>query len=702
VNLDNIRALLTQPTLDSPFLLLQHISRLLATESQEVAQELVLRALDRDEDFAAYRPVLDALVRELGLFPYLQPDTLSTADQLAYEFHRPYNMGQSIVFHRPQAEVYRRLLNGENVILSAPTSFGKSLVIDAVIATGRFHNILIVVPTIALIDETRRRLARRFRGEYHIITHPFQRHGERNIRILTQERVLEYDSVDGIDFFVIDEFYKLSPGRDDDARCARLNEAFYRLSKTNAQFYLLGPNILGVRPELRTRLSYHFMHEPYQTVVSQLNDKTGSQRTELQRLIALCRDLTESTLIFCKSPSRAAEVTKALLSAGVGRPGVAENLAAAEWAGRHYHPEWHCAQALGNGVGVHHGRVPRALAQYIVRSFNEDRLSFLVCTSTLIEGVNTKAKNVIVFDDSINREAIDLFTFNNIRGRSGRMGHHVIGNVYLFHPPPDTGLPFIDVPAFTQPEDMDSGLLLQLDEQDLTDRSRDKLAQFANQRNITLATLRANVGIEPESQIALANELASNPSHWHQLLGWRGIPTARQVEGCTNLFWKHFRCSKLGSGSARTPKQLTYLINRLRAKPSTRQLIVEQYKYSKDWDAAVQQCLDFLRLWAGFHYPRILRALDNIQREVFARAGLRPGNYDLFASQVEYCFFDPALAALDDYGVPIELARRIEHHVLVTGDLDHTLERFRDLIIDSLGGLSSFERKLLREAQEGL
>jgi replicative superfamily II helicase len=40
-----------------------------------------------------------------------------------------------IVFHRVQAEVYARLMEGENVVLSAPTSFGKSLIIDAVVAS---------------------------------------------------------------------------------------------------------------------------------------------------------------------------------------------------------------------------------------------------------------------------------------------------------------------------------------------------------------------------------------------------------------------------------------------------------------------------------------------------------------------------------------------------------------------------------------
>ena len=51
------------------------------------------------------------------------------ADRLAYEVHRPLGI-DDLVFHAKQAEVYRLLADGRNVVLSAPTSFGKSLIID--------------------------------------------------------------------------------------------------------------------------------------------------------------------------------------------------------------------------------------------------------------------------------------------------------------------------------------------------------------------------------------------------------------------------------------------------------------------------------------------------------------------------------------------------------------------------------------------
>jgi DEAD/DEAH box helicase len=142
------------------FEILQHLCRMTSSNDEQGAQDMVLRALEMREHFVTCREILDGLVRHFGLFQYLEPADLPFLDQIAYEVHRPANLEDDIVFHRPQAEVYWTLLAGESVVLSAPTSFGKSLIIDAVIASLQYRNILIVVPTIALIDETRRRLAR--------------------------------------------------------------------------------------------------------------------------------------------------------------------------------------------------------------------------------------------------------------------------------------------------------------------------------------------------------------------------------------------------------------------------------------------------------------------------------------------------------------------------------------------------------------
>jgi hypothetical protein len=59
---------------------------------------------------------------------------------------------------------------------------------------------------------------------------------KKNIFVLTQERYLAMESeISEVDFFAIDEFYKLSIS-DDGGRSTLLNQSFLRLTNTGAQF----------------------------------------------------------------------------------------------------------------------------------------------------------------------------------------------------------------------------------------------------------------------------------------------------------------------------------------------------------------------------------------------------------------------------------------------------------------------------------
>ena len=123
----------------SAFAVLSGVAALSSRGAQAESRDLLLRLLDRRDALGAGGPLLDALIREHGLFCYLDhPESLGMADRLAYEVHRPLGI-DDVVFHAKQAEVYRLLADGRNVVLSAPTSFGKSLVIDGILATGRYR-----------------------------------------------------------------------------------------------------------------------------------------------------------------------------------------------------------------------------------------------------------------------------------------------------------------------------------------------------------------------------------------------------------------------------------------------------------------------------------------------------------------------------------------------------------------------------------
>ena len=104
-----------------------------------------------------------------------------------------------------------------------------------------------------------------------------------------------------------------------------------------------------------------------------------------------------------------------------------------------------------------------------------------------------------------------------------------------------------------------------------------------------------------------------------------------------------------------------------------------------------------MRLWANIGFPRLLRAVDHIQRYVFASAGLTPGDYEAYASQVESLFHEPTLIALDEYGIPFQLALKIAPELQPLDDLDQVLIRLKGLLLDDLG-LLPFEREVLEDA----
>lgn len=369
-----------------PFEILQGAANLLAC-AEGSAQELVARQViiqcreHRDVLPASLTDVIDALVRELGLFPYLDGDDLDDAVLLSRETLRLADLsGGSVVLHAAQAGVYARLLAGDNVILSAPTSFGKSLVIDAVLASGEFDNVLVVVPTLALIDEMRRRLASRKTG-HKVITHPTQPHGERNVFVLTAERVLEVETLPDIDLFVLDEFYKLADG---DERGQILNQVFYDVRKRGVQYYLLGPNVASLADAVPAALHDEFVRSDDTTVALRFHDvaSDGDRKAALARLV---ERLERMTLVYCQSPDSAHRTARELLAAGFA-PEVPELASAAGWVADHFHPDWVLVEALRHGIGIHHGQLPRALGQFMVKAFEDGRVRWLIATGTLIEG----------------------------------------------------------------------------------------------------------------------------------------------------------------------------------------------------------------------------------------------------------------------------------------------------------------------------
>jgi len=91
---------------------------------------------------------------------------------------------------------------------------------------------------------------------------------------------------------------------------------------------------------------------------------------------------------------------------------------------------WSLIQILTSGYGVHHGKFPKYIQKEVLKMFDEGDIDYLFCTSTIIEGVNTNAKNVIIINNSIGGNPMTPFALKNIKGRAGRYYHHFVGRVF--------------------------------------------------------------------------------------------------------------------------------------------------------------------------------------------------------------------------------------------------------------------------------
>lgn len=668
-------------------------------QDESVARKCLIRILEHRDLLSGYQHIIDDLIQRVGLFPYLEllNKELSTSDLINIESHIPDGLN-GIVLHSMQAKVYRALMDGANVILSAPTSFGKSLLIDAAIASGRYRNTVVIVPTIALIDETRRRLSKTFGREFRIITHPTQTTSERNIFVFTQERFLEYDEEIAPNFFVIDEFYKLSPNRGDN-RTFVLNHAFYKLYKSGSQFFLIGPNVNNITIG-QEQLSFRYFDTNFSTVVAEVRHITSSDTKA--EVLNICQALSSPTLIYCKSAPSAYKLAKYLITNGITARNP-ETATFSQWLKANYHPDWDLAVLLEEGLAIHHGALPRSVAYHILRKFNAGEIRFLLCTSTIIEGVNTAAKNIIIYDNKVATKKFDFFTFNNIKGRAGRMFRHFVGHVYVLNYDIQQELPFVDIPSLTQPDDAPESLLIQIEDRDLTERSIQKLRYLHTQDYLPIEIIRENMGISPEGQVKAAESITNNIDMYHRELSWNTFPTNPQRDALCQLIFETLMENR-GHNDIFSASQMSFKIGKFTTLKKIEKLIQDELQNNNRVETpteAVENVLKFLRSWAEFHFPRYLLALDNIQRYVFSTAGKIPGNYTKYAAEIKKLFMPLSATILEEYGIPYQISLKLEKQTGLGETIDDIIDRLRQCDISSLN-LSDFERELVAEAIENM
>ena len=86
------------------------------------------------------------------------------------------------------------------------------------------------------------------------------------------------------------------------------------------------------------------------------------------------------------------------------------------------------------GIFSHHGNVPHGIRLAIEHAMRENLIRFVVCTSTLAQGVNLPIRYLIVTSIYQAGERIKVRDFHNLIGRAGRSDMHTEGSILFVDP----------------------------------------------------------------------------------------------------------------------------------------------------------------------------------------------------------------------------------------------------------------------------
>jgi hypothetical protein len=382
-------------------------------------------------------------------------------------------------YHIKQMEILNKfnISKRNRFFLTAPTTFGKTFIVYEVIRRKKYNNICLIFPTIALMSEN---IMKIFKDEsllfikdtYSIKTlskaSPVE---EKNLYIFTPERYLAFRDEHDIsfDFVFLDEAYKLDNSFEiDNVQSENERDIAYRICINNIcqtcnDIFMAGPYIEFYKSdnprsssftsflsdnsiELLDYNDYELVIQDEILIKSARNFSIDGEvfeflsSTKSGRFVELVSTLLskkENSLVYCSRVADTERYGKLLLDEGVNclldkddrYDSFVSHLTST------YGNNWILYRLLLSGIAIHHGLIPKYIQKEIIRLFNVGIVKILLCTTTITEGVNTTAKNMIVLSEKKGKKLLRKFDAKNISGRAGRFTKHFKGRVFILKNP---------------------------------------------------------------------------------------------------------------------------------------------------------------------------------------------------------------------------------------------------------------------------
>lgn len=573
-----------------------------------------------------------------------------------------YSLEIDVTLTKEQKELYDLFNSKRRLVVSAPTSFGKSRITREIIAHNSYKHIVVVVPTNALLSETyfTFRMDERL-SKYNLI---FSTHIEPttsdSIYIFTPEKFDLYSDEHDIDydFFVFDEVYKVDSS---DKRSSVFSNCLYKAYKKECDYYLIGPYFNKFSEKFLEKTGGHF--KKFETDIVQKITRNYFSEEEAclptgilkklkgkdSRLKNAIKNLDGQTIVYVSrkdsaetrakiiSESRKSEINNKYLNQLV------------EYISKNISREWQLISFLRKGVAFHHAGVPKYIQTEIVDLFNSGIIDVIVCTPTLTEGVNTTAKNVIFFDTK--KADIDLtgFEVKNITGRSGRFGQHFVGRaIFLEEHVGQDNIEEISYPIFDYPNLPDEDYI-QIDASDLNKSGKHRqqqIIEIVSSYNIPLSVLKKNKYVPFENQLELISKLRANPLLKEQLDISSGLPVKKQVDTIMGLV-HDVLFSESDKKEAWTTANLSRFVKyQIYKNPSIKDLI--RNHNAKKEDTRIRNILELVYRYFEFSLPKYLMTFENLFNFVYGSKI----SLSLMITHLQYGSDETQDILLSDAGLP--------------------------------------------------
>ena len=386
---------------------------------------------------------------------------------------------QIISLNRFQKKVFDSSKKNNSISISAPTSSGKSFILYQLLLDelkNKRKTIVYIVPTRALIsqveDDLRILLKENNIDKVNLTTVPlhFSSNGETNLFVFTQERLHWYllqSENPKVDFLLVDEAHKIDNSNRGILLQRKIEEVIDRNPEVrlffsspftsnpevllenigeskskdtiNTEFVAVNQNLLYVtqvknKPK-EWEIELILKDEKIEIGTINLQDRPTNEAKKIALITKAISGENKGNLIYSNGAAESekfAKILTQLVKKESSSPKVKELIKLVKTT---IHKEYILGKVLEDRIAFHYGNMPLLVRQEIEKLFKENEIQYLVCTSTLLEGVNLPATAVFIRKPTRGKgKPLNENDFWNLAGRAGRWGKEFSGNIICIEP----------------------------------------------------------------------------------------------------------------------------------------------------------------------------------------------------------------------------------------------------------------------------